>query len=161
MRATSIIAALSAVVTASAMTTFKLMEAEEQKSTYLWEVTNWNAGCARSDFNVTAEANSTTYPKRPAFSAYCHGQGEGAPYELCDLLSEPETDLRLEAKLLPANRTINETTTANIQVSLMHTDLDTPTTWWNYTSKGQATYNQFVAPPMDFTITPSEIFGVA
>ncbi len=34
-------------------------------------------------------------------------------------------------------------------------------TWWNYTGKAEAKYNQFSGPAMNFTITPSEIFGAA
>lgn len=79
------------------------------------------------EFNVSAAANTTTYPKRPAWSAYCYGEGEGAPYALCDLNEDPATELKVEAKLNPASRTrSNGTTAANIQVSLMHTDLDSP-----------------------------------
>lgn len=49
MRATSFIAALSAVATASALKIFKPQQAvEETKSTYQWDITNWSAGCAAS-----------------------------------------------------------------------------------------------------------------
>ncbi|RYP74791.1 hypothetical protein DL769_003938 [Monosporascus sp. CRB-8-3] len=164
MRVGSLFAALSAAAVSNAMT-FRVMSAEEQKMDYVWEVTGWSAGCARSgcyyDFNITAEANTTSFPQRPAFSAYCHGFGEGAPYELCDLLMEPKVPLAVEAKLLPADRAPNATTKANIQVSVQHIDLQTPTTYWNYTAKGQATYNQFVAPLMNFTMRPHEMFGAA
>ncbi|RYP05386.1 hypothetical protein DL765_009850 [Monosporascus sp. GIB2] len=164
MRASSLFAALSAAAASNAMT-FSIMAAEEQTVDYAWEVTGWSAGCSRRgcyyNFNITAEANTTSYPQRPAFSAYCHGYGEGAPYELCQLLMEPEVPLGVEAKLLPADRSPNETTKANIQVSVQHIDLESPTTYWNYTAKAQARYNQFVAPLMNFTMRPHEVFGVA
>ncbi|RYP30633.1 hypothetical protein DL767_006133 [Monosporascus sp. MG133] len=164
MRVDSLFAALSAAAVSNAMA-FRRMAAEEQTMDYVWEVTGWSAGCARGgcyyDFNITAEANTTSIPQQPAFSAYCHGFGEGAPYELCDLLMEPEVPLAVEAKLLPADRVPGENTKANIQVSVQHIDLETPTTYWNYTAKGQARYNQFVAPLMNFTMRPHEAFGVA
>lgn len=75
---------------------------------------------------MTAKANTTAYPQQPAFDAYCHGSGEGAPYELCDLLTESETELRVEAKLLEGDQAGNESSTANIQVSLKHVDLESP-----------------------------------
>lgn len=33
--------------------------------------------------------------------------------------------------------------------------------WWNYTAYTVQPYNQFASPPMNFTILPSEIYGVA
>ena len=34
-------------------------------------------------------------------------------------------------------------------------------TVYTYTAKGEAKYNQFVSPPMEFTIVPHEATGVA
>lgn len=33
--------------------------------------------------------------------------------------------------------------------------------WWNYTAYTTKPYNQVSAPPMNFTVIPSEIYGVA
>ncbi len=74
------------------------------------------------DFNVSAPANTTARPQRPAFSAYCSGQGEDTPYSACELLGDPQTPLKVEAKLLLPTVTGNDSN-PNIQVSFMHIDL--------------------------------------
>lgn len=115
-----------------------------------------------SDFNVTGTGNTTARPGRPSFKAYCNGGPEGAEYKVCMGLEETETDYVVVAKLLANNNTGNGTSQRpQIQVSLKYTDLETPTTWWNYTGKAEASYNQFVAPLMNFTITPDTVIGVA
>ncbi|KAL7622937.1 hypothetical protein AAE478_006616 [Parahypoxylon ruwenzoriense] len=163
MRVTSVLTAVAGASSASAA----VMQIAATTLSWNWTVTGWSAGCARSgcyyDFNVTGIGNDTSRPARPSFKAYCSGQGEGADYRACTALEEAGTDYSVVAKLLPRNTAVNETSPAppQIQVSLKFTDLDTPTTWWNYTGKAEAAYNQFVAPLMNFTITPDTIFGVA
>ncbi|KAK6076067.1 fimbrin [Seiridium cupressi] len=164
MRTAAVLATLASAVSA---TTFKVQAVEG----YDWSVTGWSAGCDRSgcyyDFNVSGPADDQN-PKRPAFLAYCAGSGEGAPYSECDLLDEADVARQVVAKLLPATRANGTNTIAHIEVSLQYTDLDTPltscahsTTWWNFTGHGDARYNQFVAPLMNFTIKPDTISGAA
>ncbi|GAW17032.1 hypothetical protein EKO27_g4030 [Xylaria grammica] len=161
MRAGILLTALMGASSASA----SVMRIAADSMEYDWAVTGWSAGCARSgcyyDFNVTGVQNLTQRPATPAFKAYCSGFGEGAPYRLCDRLDEEDTDAIVVAKLLPSNITANGTRSAIIQVSLKYTDLETPTTWWNFTGHAASFYNQFSAPLQNFTITPSEIIGVA
>ncbi|KAI0974105.1 hypothetical protein F4678DRAFT_399347 [Xylaria arbuscula] len=161
MRANILFAALAGASSASA----SVFRIAAESMEYDWAVTGWSAGCARSgcyyDFNVTGAENLTQYPPTPAFKAYCSGDGEGSPYRLCQRLDDEDTDALVVAKLLPSNTTSNGTRHARIQVSLKYTDLYTPTTWWNFTGHADSVYNQFVAPLQNFTITPSEITGVA
>lgn len=109
---------------------------------------------------MTAVGNSTGKPPTPSFKAYCSGEGEGASYQVCQSLEESETDYKVEAKLLAGNST-GGSRRAQIQVSLQYTDLETPSTWWNYTGKAEALYNEYAAPFMNFTITPDTVYGVA
>ncbi|KAJ8121190.1 hypothetical protein ONZ43_g2293 [Nemania bipapillata] len=154
---------LAALVGASSVSA-AVMRISAESMEYDWEVTGWNAGCARAgcyyDFNVTGAANLTSRPPTPAFKAYCAGDGEGSPYRLCTRLDEEDTDAVVVAKLLPST-VDNGTRIATIQVSLKYTDLYTPTTWWNFTGHASSFYNQFVAPSQNFTITPDTITGVA
>ncbi|KAJ8128880.1 hypothetical protein O1611_g4752 [Lasiodiplodia mahajangana] len=160
MRAAILLSALAGASTAFAA----VMRISAESMQYDWAVTGWNAGCARAgcyyDFNITGAANLTSRPPTPAFKAYCSGDGEGSPYRLCSRLDDEDTDAIVVAKLLPSKIT-NGTRPAIIQVSLKYTDLYTPTTWWNFTGHASSFYNQFVAPPQNFTITPDEITGVA
>ncbi|KAI1194800.1 hypothetical protein F5X97DRAFT_263953 [Nemania serpens] len=160
MRADIFLAALVGASSASAAVMRILAESIQ----YNWAVTGWNAGCARAgcfyDFNITGVGNLTSRPPTPGFKAYCSGEGEGSPYRLCDRLDSEDTDAIVVAKLLPSS-ILNGTRPATIQVSLKYTDLDTPTTWWNFTGHASSFYNQFVAPSQNFTITPDEITGVA
>lgn len=118
---------LAAMATAVSAVNFKVQAVEG----YDWDVTNWSAGCARSgcyyDFNVSAPADDQN-PPRPAFSAYCSGAGEDAPYDTCTLLDEADVTRRVAAKLLPAIRSndTNTSTIARITVSFQYTDLTTP-----------------------------------
>ncbi|KAI0502840.1 hypothetical protein F5B22DRAFT_44506 [Xylaria bambusicola] len=161
MRADILLTALAGASSASAM----VMRIAAESMEYDWAVTGWSAGCARQgcyyDFNITGEANLTSRPATPAFKAYCAGDGEGSPYRLCQRIDEEDTDAIVVAKLLPSNTTTNGTRHAKIQVSLRYTDLYSSTTWWNFTGRAVSFYNQFSAPLQNFTITPTEITGVA
>ncbi|KAI1171407.1 hypothetical protein F4777DRAFT_582974 [Nemania sp. FL0916] len=162
MRAAIILTALASASSASAA----VMRIAADTMEYNWDVTGWNAGCARSgcyyDFNITGAANLTSKPPTPAFKAYCAGDGEGSPYRLCDRLDKEDTDAIVVAKLLPgSSNSTNGTRPATIQVSLRYTDLYSSTTWWNFTGHASSFYNQFAAPSQNFTITPDEITGVA
>ncbi|KAI1845107.1 hypothetical protein JX266_008654 [Neoarthrinium moseri] len=157
MRGAAVIATLATAVSAKF---FNIQAVED----YDWDVTQWTAGCDGDgcyyDFNVSGIASDRN-PARPAFLAYCSGSGEGAPYEECDLLDEADVARRVVAKLLPATRSNGSDTVAHIQVSFQYTDLEVDTTWWNFTGHGDASYNQFVAPALDFTIKPDTVAGVA
>ncbi|KAI1418713.1 hypothetical protein F5Y13DRAFT_149863, partial [Hypoxylon sp. FL1857] len=160
MRVSSLLATVAGASTASAA----VMRIAADRVSWSWAVTEWTAGCASDchyDFNVTGVGNTTAKPAKPSFKAYCSGQGEGADYKACTATGESETAYVVVAKLLPRTNVTNGTLPQpHIQVSIKFTDLDTPTTWWNYTGKAEAKYNQRVAPPMNFTITPDEVFGV-
>jgi hypothetical protein len=41
------------------------------------------------------------------------------------------------------------------------TDDSERNTYWNYTAYAVSSYNQFVAPLLNFTMQPTEIWGVA
>ncbi|KAI0833208.1 hypothetical protein F5Y06DRAFT_184227 [Hypoxylon sp. FL0890] len=161
MRVSSLLATVAGVSTASAA----VMRVAAHGIAWDWAVTEWTAGCAGTchyDFNVTGVGNATATPATPSFKAYCSGQGEGAAYKACTATGESETAYVVVAKLLPRNNVTNGTLPQpHIQVSIKFTDLNSSSTWWNYTGKAEAKYNQFVAPPMNFTIVPDEIFGVA
>ncbi|KAI5860135.1 hypothetical protein GGS23DRAFT_599784 [Durotheca rogersii] len=155
MRVSSVLAVAAGVSTASAAPT----QAAAAAQSWEWAVTEWSAGY----FKIAGVGDSTSKPATPSFKAYCNGAGEGADYSACTILEEAETPYAVVAKLLPRAPATNESTSNPpvIQVSLQFTDLETPTTWWNYTGKAEARYNQFVAPAMNFTITPDTIHGVA
>ncbi|KAI1389830.1 uncharacterized protein F4822DRAFT_215541 [Hypoxylon trugodes] len=162
MRVSSFLATLASTSIASAA----VMRLAADSISWSWTVTGWSAGCAKQcnyDFNVTGVGNHSDKPATPSFKAHCSGQGEGAAYEACTALGESETEFAVVAKLLSSNNNTSNGTShrPRIQVSLKYTDLDSPTTWWNYTGKAEASYNQYAASVLNFTITPDEVFGVA
>ncbi|KUI74245.1 hypothetical protein VM1G_09738 [Cytospora mali] len=128
-------------------------------SNYTWTVTGWSAGCAHSgcyaDFNVSAEAWKTSIP---AFKAYCSVGPEGAAYQSCKILDD-EAERHLVAARLEAVNTTG--TGAHLAVSYEFVDPNAPDTYWNYTAYALSTYNQAVSPLAKFSMTPSEIWGVA
>lgn len=109
---------------------------------YTWSVSNWNAGCGgpgcyygervlppiveklivliplptKSDFFVAGQ--SFGGGQIPPFKAYCHGGGEGAPFDQCDMLSGGSTGKAVAAKLGAVNTT---GTAAHLAVSYMYT----------------------------------------
>ncbi|KAI0171331.1 hypothetical protein LQW54_003384 [Pestalotiopsis sp. IQ-011] len=133
---------------------------------YDWSITNWAAGCddegCHYDFNVSAPADNNN-PARPAFLAYCTGGEEGGPYEECDLLDEADVARRVVAKLLPSTPSnTSSDAVAHIQLSFKYTDLETSTTWWNFTGDGDASYNEDSSTPLtNFTIKPDSITAAA
>ncbi|KAL2070069.1 hypothetical protein VTL71DRAFT_14749 [Oculimacula yallundae] len=124
---------------------------------YSWSVTDWSAGCGRAGcyyyFNISAPA----YNSIPAFSAYCSGAPEDKFSKACEVNDGQTPNRGVAAHLLEA-----ETGTgAHIQVSYQFSELDTPSTYYNFTGNATTIYNQFVAPLQKFTITPSSAYGVA
>ncbi|KAI1454481.1 hypothetical protein F4805DRAFT_319345 [Annulohypoxylon moriforme] len=161
MRVSYLLATVAGASTASA----GVMRIAANTLAWNWTVTEWGAGCSKGacsyDFNVTGIGNGTAHPAKPAFKAYCSGQGEGADYRACTALEDAGTEYAVVAKLLPRNATNETLSRPEIQVSLKFTDLNTSSTWWNYTGKAEAKYNQFSGPRMNFTIAPDTIFGAA
>lgn len=161
MRVAAVLTTIVAVAAAKSLK-FMTLAAETE---YEWRVTNWMAGCAQSgcsyDFEIQGPALNTR-PHKPAFRAHCGGAGEGSPYRLCAMVDNSTVALarRVAAKLLP-QPTGSNSTVVYLQVSYKFTDLQNPTTWWNYTGHTNTSYNQDVSPKLDFTIIPDEIFGVA
>lgn len=110
---------------------------------------------------MTGIGNGTAHPAKPSFKAYCSGQGEGADYRACTNIGDADTKYSVVAKLLPHNSTNETLARPEIQVSLKFTDLNTSSTWWNYTGKAETKYNSFAGPRLNFTIAPDTIFGAA
>ncbi|KAI1107076.1 hypothetical protein F4804DRAFT_240179 [Jackrogersella minutella] len=161
MRVSSLLVTLAGASYASAA----MMKLAANSVSWNWTVTGWSAGCAREcsyDFNVTGVGNTTSKPAKPSFKAHCSGEGVGAGYTQCTALEDAGTDYAVVAQLLPQGNATNGTAPhPQIQVSLKFTDLNSSSTWWNYTGKADTSYNQAVAPPLNFTIVPDTIFGVA
>ncbi|KAI1434300.1 hypothetical protein GGR50DRAFT_663285 [Xylaria sp. CBS 124048] len=162
MRADIILAAIAGASSASA----SVMRIASETMEYDWTVTGWKAGCLHKecayDFTISGPLNLTSRPETPAFEAHCAGNGEGSPYRLCKRVDSEKTDAIVVSKLLPnTNPTTNGTHPAIIQVSLKYTDLNSPTTWWNFTGHAASIYNELLSPLQSFTITPDEIEGVA
>ncbi|KAI0143959.1 hypothetical protein F4776DRAFT_661060 [Hypoxylon sp. NC0597] len=159
------VSSLLATIAGASISSAAVMRIAADSLYWSWTVTEWTAGCVGGchyDFNVTGIGNSTAKPAKPSFKAHCSGQGEGADYKACQATGESETSYVVVAKLLPRTNITNGTLPQpRIQVSLKFTDLDTSTAWWNFTGKAEARFNQHVAPPMNFTIVPDEVFGVA
>ncbi|KAI0164227.1 hypothetical protein GGR52DRAFT_111280 [Hypoxylon sp. FL1284] len=157
MRVTPVLATLASASTASAA----VMHIAATTLSWNWSVTQWGAGCNDTctyDFDVAAAGNATSKPPRPSFKAHCSGEGEGAGYTFCKNLAKTETPYHVVAQLLPSNDSSHR---PQIQVSLEYTDLESNSTWWNFTGKAEASYNQFSAPLLNFTITPDTLAGVA
>lgn len=111
----------------------------------------------------------------PAFAAYCAGSSVGASYTLCHITDLRNTTKRRQvaAKLMPGNATTS--TQANLAVTYKFDDLNVADSWWNYTSYATQPYsntvagggaavlpsNSTTAEGTTFTMTPSEVFGVA
>ncbi|ROV95687.1 hypothetical protein VMCG_07637 [Cytospora schulzeri] len=132
---------------------------EDVASNYTWTVTGWEGSCARSgcyaDFNVSAAAWKTSVP---AFKAYCSIGPEGEAYQHCEILDDGTESHLVAARLEAVNTT---GTGAHLDVSYEFVDPNAKDTYWNYTAFADAPYNQAVSAPAKFSMTPSEIWGVA
>ncbi|POS72599.1 hypothetical protein DHEL01_v209002 [Diaporthe helianthi] len=161
----SLVAALSLLASVEAAHLWnkpavKLVKTKAAVATnYTWSVTGWSAGCTRGgcfyDFNISAPAFSNSVP---AFKASCSGFGEGTPYEECELLDDSNTIRQVAARLEAVNTT---GTGAHLAVSYEFVDPTAEGTYWNYTAYAVSRYNQFVSPVLNFTVQPTEIWGVA
>ncbi|KAK8139541.1 hypothetical protein PG984_000664 [Apiospora sp. TS-2023a] len=158
MQISAVFAALVLAVSARPQSMFRVKATMD----YSWEVSEWTGSCpngsCKYDFKVTGTENLNGNPKKPGFVAHCAGDTEGSPYRLCDIQDESATTRRVAAKLQPWTTKPANSTAARIQVSLQYTDFDTDSMWWNYTGHAETRYTP---TPLNFKITPDEIYGVA
>ncbi|CAK7268626.1 hypothetical protein SEPCBS119000_003156 [Sporothrix epigloea] len=144
--------------------------------TYGWTVTDWFAQYSNDsalcsyNFNIAGPYSGGQMPI-PAFKARCAGAGVGSPYTLCHITDLRNTTKRRQvaAKLMPTAEL-----GAHLAVTYRFDDLVTVDSWWNYTSYatepysnmraggGQASLNGTGSGNVTtFTMTPSEVYGVA
>ncbi|KAH6839904.1 hypothetical protein B0T12DRAFT_364043 [Alternaria alternata] len=132
-----------------------------------WQVENWEAGCGRSgcyyNFNVTIP---TIKGEIAGVKAYCHGYEQGydnsftvpSTYETCQLLEGVNNGVAARFSLRENDG--QGFGPKEIEVSFLYAGYeDRPA--YNFSGSHEARYNQFVAPQLNFTITPTEVFGIA
>ncbi|EAT78933.1 hypothetical protein HBH56_071890 [Parastagonospora nodorum] len=131
-----------------------------------WKVENCEAGCGRRGcyyyFNVTVPS----VENGPAgVKALCNVYEQG--YENSFTVPSTYTDCRLlegvnnGVAARPSLRTSDGNgSPKEIEVSFLYAGYgDRPA--YNFSGSHKVTYNQFVSPPLNFTITPKKVFGVA
>ncbi|EMF08837.1 uncharacterized protein SEPMUDRAFT_151752 [Sphaerulina musiva SO2202] len=124
---------------------------------YYWSVYDWQAGCASSgcsyNFNVTGVQDGLY----PGFLAYCNGYDTGF-YGQCQILNATSTSgiPFVSASLQPSK----QDGVAKMSVSLEFVD-SASNIKYNISAFADATYNAFVAPLQDFTVTPSVVTKIA
>ncbi|CAI9637823.1 unnamed protein product [Alternaria burnsii] len=132
-----------------------------------WQVENWEAGCGRSgcyyNFNVTVP---TIQGEIAGVKAYCHGYEQGydnsftvpSTYETCQLLEGVNNGVAARFSLRENDG--QGFGPKEIEVSFLYAGYeDRPA--YNFSGSHEARYNQFVAPQLNFTITPTKVFGIA
>ena len=132
-----------------------------------WHVENWSAGCARSgcyyNFNITVP---TVEGEIAGVKAYCSGGEQGydnsftipSVYQNCRLLEGVNNGVA--AKFSLRENDGQGFGPKDIIVSFLYSGYeDRPA--YNFSGSHEAKYNQFVAPLMEFDITPTQVFGVA
>ncbi|KAI6251536.1 hypothetical protein HI914_00110 [Erysiphe necator] len=124
---------------------------------YKWDVTEWSAGCARSGcyyhFKISGSAFDSGI-KIPAFAASCSGYKDGDPFVPCKM-NDPADDPSLAVGARLQDRQLSGPG-AHIVVSYKFPDASQSDTFYNYTGYATSSFNQFVAPEQNFTITPTE-----
>ncbi|CAI6337714.1 unnamed protein product [Periconia digitata] len=130
-----------------------------------WQVTNWEAGCSRSGcyyhFNLTVPSINNQL----GVLASCRGYEQGydnsftipSVYEDCTTLAGRNN--RAAAKLGPRVHDGNGFGPKEIWVSFSYEAAEGAPTY-NWSGPHEAKYNQFVSPPLNFTMTATEVFGV-
>ncbi|EDU47886.1 hypothetical protein PtrSN002B_006424 [Pyrenophora tritici-repentis] len=131
-----------------------------------WEVENMESGCGRHGcsyyFNVTVPDFDSPNGEVAGVKALCNGYEQGydsgftvpSTFELCKTIEGSGLQVAARFSLRPQNDT--STFPRTFQVSV----LEPPSNGklgYNYTATHKVTYNSAVAPPLNFTITPSEV----
>ncbi|KAL1794045.1 hypothetical protein ACET3X_007466 [Alternaria dauci] len=132
-----------------------------------WQVENWEAGCSRSGcyygFNVTIP---TIEGKIAGVKASCVGYEHGydnsftipSTYEACELLEGVNNGVAARFSLRVKDG--QGLGPREIDISFLWAGFeDRPA--YNFSGTHEARYNQFVAPHLNFTVTPTKVFGVA
>ncbi|KAF2193759.1 hypothetical protein K469DRAFT_619047 [Zopfia rhizophila CBS 207.26] len=123
-----------------------------------WQVEGWHAGCARSgcsyNFNITVP---TIEGEIGGVKAYCSGYENGAFFIPCQILEGVNNGVA--AKLLPREDESGRGP-QQFAVSFLKASYE-GSPYYNFTAYHETIYNAFVAPLQNFTMTPTEVFGVA
>ncbi|TID14110.1 hypothetical protein E6O75_ATG07342 [Venturia nashicola] len=117
-----------------------------------WNISNWEAGCARSgcfyNFNVTGRPDDVV----PSFAAYCNGyeyRTNVTYFQPCAIYDKGEGNRGVSARFIPRK---GNGILEKVAISFAYTNLTTGTVR-NFTGEANITMNQFVAPPQNYSIT--------
>ncbi|KAG9190160.1 hypothetical protein G6011_08248 [Alternaria panax] len=132
-----------------------------------WQVENWEAGCSRSgcyyNFNVIVP---TIAGEIGGVKANCNGYEQGydnsftipSIYEGCQLLEGVNNGVAARFSLREKDG--QGLGPKQIEVSFLYAGYeDRPA--YNFSGTHEARYNQFIAPPLNFTVTPTKVFAIA
>ena len=135
-----------------------------------WQVENWEAGCSRSgcyyNFNVTVPS----IENQLGVIAACSGSEQGydnsftvpSTYTACRTLAGADPAAAARLSLRPNDGTGHGP--QEIEISFLlpgNPYLSPPRPAYNFSGTHEAKYNQFVSPPINFTVTPDKVFAIA
>ncbi|CAE7027974.1 hypothetical protein CFE70_004008 [Pyrenophora teres f. teres 0-1] len=130
-----------------------------------WEVVGWEAGCSRRGcyygFDlIIPDAEGGTGSARAKCNGYEQGYDNGftipSTFELCKLIQGSNVQVAARLSLRVKNNTASVDQT--FQVSVLNPPYN-GRLGYNYTATHVARFNQFVTPPLNFTVTPTEVFA--
>ncbi|KAF2645899.1 hypothetical protein P280DRAFT_465637 [Massarina eburnea CBS 473.64] len=132
-----------------------------------WQVENWEAGCSRRGcfyyFNVTVPSIEGEIL---GVKALCSGSEQGydngftvpSTYAPCRLLEGVNNGVAARLSLRESNGT--GFGPKEIDVSFLYAGYeDRPA--YNFSGTHEAKYNQFVSPPLNFSVTATKVSGIA
>ncbi|KAF2799854.1 hypothetical protein K505DRAFT_230102 [Melanomma pulvis-pyrius CBS 109.77] len=122
---------------------------------WTWHVTGWHAGCARTcsyNFNVTVP---TIANEIGGVKAYCSGYESGNTFTRCQILEGANNGV--SAKFGPRDEGAGSPKEVFLSFEKGGFEERPP---YNFTAKHEAVFNAFVAPLLDFDVTPTEVVAV-
>ncbi|PSN71403.1 hypothetical protein BS50DRAFT_486240 [Corynespora cassiicola Philippines] len=129
---------------------------------WTWQVENWHAGCQRAgcnyNFNITVP---TVEGDIAGVKAYCSGyRGYDTPdnYNLCQILEGANNGVSAKFGPRPEDGTGPKEIFISFEKGAYEPE-GRPA--YNFTGSAPAVYNAFVAPLLNFTVTPTQVTAVA
>ncbi|KAL5118003.1 hypothetical protein ACEQ8H_004149 [Pleosporales sp. CAS-2024a] len=130
---------------------------------WVWQVENWGAGCIGTGcyafFNVTVPSTDEMQGAKAKCITYEQGADNyftiPSTYTPCTTLEGGQNSIQARFSLRPADGTGHGP--QQIEVSFLRPGSDADPTYYNYSACHDITYNQFVSPAYNFTMTPTEV----
>ena len=153
---TALLALLAPLALANPILPRQTLDEPTIPSNWTWHIENWHAGCTRTcyyNFNITVPTTTDI----AGVKAYCSGYESGNLYIRCQILEGVNNGVSAKLGLREEGAGSPKEVFLSFEKG-PYAETGRPP--YNFTGSHEAVYNAFVAPLLDFDVTPTSVVAV-